>query len=481
MEESPTETFAKFVCRTTFEDLPEEVVHQTKRLILDEVACAVGGNITDLGKIAIEFGRELGGVEESTIIGTRYRTSCSVAAFVNGELCNALDLDDVMFMSIHISPFFFPSALAVGEKVKAAGKDLITSVALGYDICGRWAVSLPPAIYVRGTPPKLELITSSTTGYGFCVFGAAAAVGKLLGLDEDKMANAFGIAGYSAPLPLGMKFASTVPTNMIKYGCAGSMAETGVLAALLAYKGFTGDTTVMDGEEGFVKAFGADRCDWNTLVGDLGKRWLIMETSFKPYPCCRCMHPNLDLIMKIVREQKLRPEEIEKIVSRQRPITVDAPLWSVTELRDAMDFQFSNKYTIATAVHRVPIADWQSPLTIRDKRILHFAKNKVEIEHEPKYLEVFYNDTKGEPKVARKHAASVQIFARGTVFEDYTEYAKGDPWTPETRMTDEDLKEKFRAFSSKVLKPSNINKAIDIIYRLDEIDNITELLTSVAV
>lgn len=477
MKENPTETFSRFVCRTTFEDLSEEVVHQTKRLILDEIACAVCGTRSDLGKMAIELGRELGGAKESAIIGTEYRTSSLIAAFVNGELCNACDLDDVMYMAVHISPFYFPAALAIGEKVKASGKDLITSVALGYDMSARWRAALPPWSYVEGTPPDLKFVSSTTTGMGFCVFGAAASAGKLLGLNEGEMANAFGIAGYNAPLPMVHKWARTAPNNMIKYGCAGAMASTGVLSALLAQKGFTGDTTIMD-DEGFAKAFGADSCDRDVLVGNLGKKWYILETSFKQYPCCRCMHANLDLVGKIIRENKLKPEEINKIVSRQMPATASLPVWTITELRDAMDAQFHSGYVISTLVHGVPLKDWQSPDVIRNKKIIDFAKNKVDIEPEPKYLEVFYEDTKGKSSLSRRHAASVQIFARGTMFEDYTEYAKGDPWLPETRMTDEDLKEKFRIFSSKVLNPSNINRTIDLIFQLEKVDDINELLTS---
>ena len=125
---------AKFVVETRFDDLPEKVIQETKRSLLDSIGCAIAGVRTDKGKIAVTVAKRLGGPQESSIIAVGDRVSCSNAAFANGELINGLDYDAVP----HIPPITVPPSLAIAESVKASGKDLILATVLAEEIARRF-------------------------------------------------------------------------------------------------------------------------------------------------------------------------------------------------------------------------------------------------------------------------------------------------------------------------------------------------------
>ena len=131
----PNETreLVKFGEETDFEDLPDEVRHEAKRVLLDSVGCALGGIMVDKGRFSIQFARKLGAGTESTILGTGDRVSSAAAAFANGELINALDMDAILAPA-HVSPFVIPASLALAESRGASGKDLIVAIALGHEI-----------------------------------------------------------------------------------------------------------------------------------------------------------------------------------------------------------------------------------------------------------------------------------------------------------------------------------------------------------
>jgi len=279
-----TRQLANFVTQTNFNDLPRNVVHETKRILLDSIGCAIGAILMKRGKICAEFAKALGGPPESTILGVPGKVSSVNAAFANGELINTLDYDALY--GTHLPPYIIPAPLALAEAMSASGKDLIVSVALGLEIARRLQMATPPPYApIKTGPEKGKVVFAPVSGHGTAGFGAAVGAGKILNLTPEKMANAMGIAGYTAPPSVFRKWTDTVPCRMTKYGPPGFTAEVGVKSALLARMGYYGDTDLFDGEFGYWRFTGYQEWNKEVVVKDLGSTWKCLEVSYKKYPC----------------------------------------------------------------------------------------------------------------------------------------------------------------------------------------------------
>lgn len=261
------EKLVEFTSKTQFSDLPHDVVHETKRVLLDSIGCAVGALLTDAGKSAVELARRLGGPRESTIIGTSDRVSCANAAFANGELINALDYDAGAVG--HDTPYVIGASLGAIESAQASGKDLLLAIALGHEISTR---------LIRAEGGYRE-----AGGWASATIAAAASSSKVLNLNQEQMANAIGIAGYVCPPNALRKHLDTSPVRMTKYHVSGWGAHGGVISALLAEMGFTGDTDLFEGEECFWKFTGHKQWNAESVLEGLGTKW-IHKISYKQYP-----------------------------------------------------------------------------------------------------------------------------------------------------------------------------------------------------
>jgi 2-methylcitrate dehydratase PrpD len=280
-----TEKLAEFVSETQFNDLPQDVVLETKRVLLDSIGCAIAGASSDVGKIGIELAKRLGGPAESTIVGTSEMVSCANAAFANGQLINALDYDAMS--TGHDVPTVIAASLAMVESDRASGKDLILATALGLEVSCR--VNAATGGKIGGFGFTAETDTRSVTagrkvsGYAYSVFGAAASAGKIMNLNKEMMANALGIAGYVCMPNVLTKMQHTTPIRMSKYAIFGWGAQGGVTSALLADMGFEGDTDVFTGEHGFWRYTGYEEWEQERVVQDIDRKWLH-EISYKQYP-----------------------------------------------------------------------------------------------------------------------------------------------------------------------------------------------------
>ena len=221
MKESITQEIVRFAAETQFDDLPDEVVHETKRTLLDSIGCAIAGLSVEKGKLALKLARRLGGTPESNIIGTGEKVSCCSASFANGELINALDYDAVLLPG-HVSPFVIPAILALAECNETSGRDLIVALALGHEISARVGGALNPIVKMTKEGSEAgKCEWPPVFGYSPCVFGGAAGASKILGLNQEKMTYAMGLAGYLAPGQTMAKWYTSPPAGMTKYLSAG--------------------------------------------------------------------------------------------------------------------------------------------------------------------------------------------------------------------------------------------------------------------
>ncbi|MBI4331714.1 MAG: MmgE/PrpD family protein [Chloroflexi bacterium] len=469
-ETTPTQALVDFTMETEFADLPESVVRQGKRILLDAVGCALAGHTTEKAAIVREFIEEMGDQPRAGIIGGQ-KTSYPLAAFANGELINALDYDSMGPITGHVTPYVTPPCLAMAERVRSPGKNLITATVMAHEVGGRILSSMAQRRVLKAEPPYYE--DSPRYSFSPTVFGAVAGASKLLHLDGEAVANAFGIAGASTPVPAGQKWEQTARGGfMVKYNCwAGWIAQLATVAALLAEKGFTGDSTILDGDWGFWKIVGSPFFEPERLTGGLGRSWHLNDMTFKAYPCCTGNQSGIDAINRIMRESGIEAEAIQQVLVQGAPALL-CPCRAGTDIREPIDTQFINAYVFAVAAYhgRRPSPEWQAPATVSDPRISELM-TKVRVELYPGSEELTAMSIKAKQPAFRN--TLVEITAGGRKFTAQVEHSKGSPQNP---MTDEELKDKFRNNARCALgQDSLVEEIIDMIDNLENVPDVTQL------
>lgn len=447
-EESETyspelKALAQFAVKTDWNDLPISIVQEIKSLILDAIGCALAGLSVDPGKMIVALAKRMGGPPESSIIGTGYKVSIIAAVLANGQLINVLDYDGLL--AGHGPPYIVPPPLNTAEIVQASGKDLILATAIACEVAARVKSALP-----RGDPAKME-----REGYANMNFGVAAAVGKLLGLDEERMINAFGIAGHAVQV-LTWRHQNYMRIGYYpKYGLPGWQNTGGVMAALLAEMGYLGDPYIFDPEHGFWKYCGYGGWNPEHITEGLGEKWIFPATiTHKRFPCCGVFSGALEGFCKIIEENNLMPDDITCV--RVYAPAANMHMFKNTKIRNIIDAQFSVPYNFAVAAFRVPIGtEWQDMSTMRNPKILDFMKKVIVIP-----------ELKGEKGFVGQNR--VEVEAKGKI------YALERPSMQ--KLSIHELAMKFRRNAERVLTEYQINKAIEVLRSLEEIENIDELI-----
>jgi 2-methylcitrate dehydratase PrpD len=449
-----------FVTGITCADIPAEVVQQTKNIVLDTIGCALAGYSTETGQIVRNVVRDLGGRPECTIIVSGEKNSCANVAFANSKMANALDMDDCFMNMVHFAPMTVFTALSLAERVGATGKDIIEAVVLGYDIAARVAL-YGGHIFYTGCHTFI------------ChIFGSVVSGGKILKLNEKQIMNAIGLAAQCAPVGVSKQ----APVTWMKYGDAGLIAWTGIVSCLLAQGGYSATIpTLFEGDDGYWRTMRSGKPNYNALTDQLAEKWWIMESAIKSYPCCRHNHNPIDMFNKIVEEHKIKPEEIETVTIKSRARLADPKLqWAEQDPKDCYGAQFSIPHCIAMAAFNVPVGpQWQTLEIINDHKVREFRK-RVKLLADPEAEKVISEqEGEGFPK---RMPISIELIANGKVYHGRRELAKGDPWSPDTKLSHEDIREKFVMNASNVFQNSKIKEVIETVGSIEEVDNIKGLM-----
>lgn len=458
MQVSPElEGLAALAVDTKPENLPEPLVHELKYLVLDSIGCALAGISTDPGRMYIELARKIGGPPESSLIGVGDKISCVNAAMANGQLINTIDYDALM-PGAHTPPYIVAPALAVAEREKSSGPDFLASLAIGFEIAGRVAMALSSGTSFQGH--DYTFTWAKRWGQAASNFGVAAASAKLLKLDRDKMIHAMGIASHLCQVPTWIRFTFSEHRSMAKYGVPGWQNTGGVTAALLAEMGYMGDTTIFDAQEGFWKYVGYESWKPDNILVDIGKTWVMRRIVYKFYPCCRMFQTELDCVLKIVEENKLKADEIESITIYGHP-TLEAPAFTNRELTNIVDIQFNPAYVIAMAVNGIPKGvEWQDLELAKSPRIFEFAK-KV--------------NYRAYPEFGKKQMSCAEIVARNQT------YREEKPFANVTKLTEKELVDKYKHNASGILSRQEIDSSIDTILNLEKVSNVRDFVKNVTV
>jgi len=440
---SITKYLASFVVDTSFNDLPEEVTEHAKVCILDWLGAALAGSPEPPAKIVTSIIRKIGGKKESTIVGTDIKTSCANAALANGVIGHTVELDDIHEESIiHPAAPVLPAALAVAERDGASGKDLITSIVLGYEVEIRIGMVLNPSHYQYWHP-------TGTCG----TFGAAAAAGKVLGLNREKMAHALGVAGTQASGLIEVFGTMSKPLN------AGKAALSGVLAALLAQKNFTSSDAILEAKKGYCRATSKES-NLNKITENLGKRFEIMNNIFKRHASCGHTHGAIDALLDLAKKYDIKPEDVEEILVGTYPIAVGIVGKNI-EPKTGSEGKFSLPYCLATALicGRVGLAEF-SKERLTDPKILELSK-RVRVKTDKEFMD------------ARLGCAKLTIrTVDSREFSCRVDVPKGYPKNP---LTKAELEDKFRSLASLVLSKGQVEEVITTVKNLNKLDDMRSL------
>lgn len=454
-KKSLSQQIAEIGAGLKYEDLPEVVIHNSKKFILDLLGNIIASpNRIESSNIMLSTVKELEGRPECTVIGCNYKTSAPMAALANATFGHAFDMDDGHEEGIqHPSVVVFPAALAVAEQKKLSGKDLLLSYVYGTEVTIRLGEAFLGQTFFQG------FHTTGTCG----VFGAAAACGKLMGLDEEKMAYALGIAGSASSGIIEFKAQGT----WSKRFQAGHASMCGVIAAMLAEKGFTGPTTVWDGQDGFIRAYSyKDIWDYSKINDEFGKRWEMKDIYIKVHACCRFGASIADCAIELYR-QGIDYREIESILAKVNKYTIKVltiPEETKFTPKTVVDAQFSLPYVIACGLvkGKESINEFTDE-TICDPEVLKLAR-KVKWELDPEAESVYPKYWPSTLEVTMKD---------GRKFSIHVDHSKGSVENP---VTWGEAVDKFRFMTDGALSAEQMDRIIDICSRLETLQTLDELI-----
>jgi 2-methylcitrate dehydratase PrpD len=447
------EDMVRNVLETRFESLDEEIVDQAKNRIIDVVGCLIGGANAPGCLAIVNLVREWGGSKESTILVHGGKAPAHNVAMVNTIMARSYDFEPVepyvedIGIPGHISGTTIPTAFAVAEQKAVGGKELITSLILGDDLTSR-------IISASRFSIDLGWDNAGTAN----MFGATAIAGRLYKLDECKMLNALGIvlnqmAGSFQNLYDG--------THCFKLP-QGLAARAGIFSAELASKGFTGVEDPLLSKHGYFALY--CRVPFiEILTKDLGRKFYA-DSVFKPYPACRLTHAAIDCVLQLIDAHDIKPEDMSIVTINVTPVVYNSFLCQPFKIGNVpqVSAAFNLRYTVADALLRKSVRlEHFTEEFIRDPKAVDLAQ-KVKLTGNMSQEKLFATEVEVKMRDGRKFSARVDV-------------PKGD--TISNPLTKQEIIEKFRSnvSFSGVLAKENVEKALDMIKRLEEIDDIGEI------
>ncbi|MPZ47062.1 MAG: hypothetical protein GEV05_27600 [Betaproteobacteria bacterium] len=397
-----TLVLAEYVARTRFDDLPAEITERAKQLLLDHVGVALLSSRTEWGRIALKYAQEFSAVGECTVYGQSWKSSAQHAALANGLCARGYELDDSYEGGFcHPGAPTIPAALAAVEKRRGSGRDLLVSMAMGYEVMGRIS---------RALGRELNKIHHATGQVG--VFGATAAAAKAMDLGAEQITNALGLAGSMASGL--MEFTEDPKGTMVKRLYGGWPAQSGVTAAWLAGAGYTGPASIVEGRFGFLRSISSD-FQLASVTAGLGEDYQVMHTVFKPYASCRAFHPMVEGIVELREAHGLTVENLERLDVGVRESIMRQQV--VYRLESMMAAQYSMPFTAALTLYR-DLADpdcyeddiVSDPAVLATARRIH-ANLDPEIDAFPRYaarIKAQFKDGRTITVVAYDHRGTEQ-------------------------------------------------------------------------
>jgi 2-methylcitrate dehydratase PrpD len=444
-----TESLARYVAATRYENLSPELLREAKRRTADVLAIGLSGSTTSSGRGMRAFAREVSPAGGASLWGSGETVTAEIAALANATMAFHLELDDVHRTShTHPGISVIPAALAISEEKKIAPRDFLTAVVVGYDVVTRVGMAVSPSIYVD----RVFLAPGT-----LAPLGAAAAVASLQRLGEKETARLLGAAAFLSPLALFEAFAQGAP---IKNTAMGWGNLIGIWSAKFCTAGLFGPATGIEGPFGYARAT-ADVFDLRKIEDPANINRGILNTGIKPYSCCRQHHSAVDAILELRGKQGLRAEQVKGILVRtfavasrgkhRRPETVASATYSAP-------------FSVASAL--LTGSCWREQYTeekIKDPAVLALAE-KVEVVKDDG-LDALYDE---------KWPAIVEVQTTdGRLLTARRDLMKGEPEDP---VSDPELKRKFNSLATDAVSADRAEEIWQAVFRLEEMKSVSPLV-----
>jgi 2-methylcitrate dehydratase PrpD len=435
-----TRALARYLVTATYDDLPANVRKEGVRTLLNWVGVAIGGSRHQTVEIAVAALSPFSGPAQASLLGRRERFDIMNAAFINGVSSHIFDFDDTHLKTIiHPAGPVASAILALSEMQPVSGKDFLNALVLGVETECRIGNAVYPNHYDVGWH------ITGTAG----VFGSAAAVGRLLNLNEQQMVWALGLAA-SQPVGLRESFGS-----MNKSFNPGRAASNGIFASVLASKNFTSSDEMIEAKRGWANTVSTKQ-DYNQILDGLGVRYEALLNTYKPFACGIVMHPAIDAAIQLRNENQLTPDQIERVEVKVNPLVLE--LTGKSSPRDGLQGKFSIYHAVAIALVEGAGGEKQfSDRAVNDPAVVALRGKVI-------------------PVVARGiDPAQVDMtitLKDGRILHRFIAHAIGSVEVP---MTDKQLESKFADLAEGVLSPSAIQRVIDACWSIESLPRAGEI------
>jgi 2-methylcitrate dehydratase PrpD len=442
-----TRDLATFLTGLRFSDLPDEVVHEAKRALVDWSGVALAGSQHASAGPVMDLVTTFGVPGDAPVIGSSMKATPPYAALANGYLGHLLDFDDTYQparTTVHgSSPAWSTIIASAGEGTD--GMSALAAFVAGFETECRAGLAAGPAHYERGWH------VTGTVGH----FGAAAAAGKLAGLGTDDMVAALGTAGTQAA---GLK---EVYGSTGKPLHPGKAAMDGVLSVFLVQRGFTSTETIFEGPRGFLAVL-SDEPDAGELTNDLGSYWCLLENSHKPFACGSLTHPTMEAVLRLRADHDIDPADVESITA-----TVHSYVSWVTA-KDSPVTGLQGKFSIFHAAAVAMVDGEGLPAQFTDERV---QADDVQAMRARVGIEV--DDT-----LPKEGARLTIALSDGSAFEHEVLRNKGASDNP---LSDDDLQDKFLGLAAPVLGEQAALETVASMWDLERSDDVRSVFTRLAV
>jgi 2-methylcitrate dehydratase PrpD len=439
-----TKTLATHLAAAQFADLPPAALREARRGVLDWIGCALAGSGHRTITTLIDVLAETGGRPQATVLGRNMKLGLLDAPLVNGQMGHLLDFDDTHMggVVLHTSSPVLAALFALAERTAVSGADLMLAYAVGFEAGVRSGRTAPG--HHRGGWHLTGTLGSIAAG---------AACGRLLGLDAQRLTYAMGIAATQAA---GMQ---QNRGTMCKSFHAGKAAANGVLAALLAERGFDSSQEIIEGKRGFSRIY-SDVAAPAQLTAGLGDSWLIETNGHKPYACGVVLHPLIDAVIALREHEHIDPAAVEEIALRLNPLVLT--ITGVVEPQSGLQSKFSFRHSAAVALAdgTAGIAQY-SDARAADPTVAGLRRKVTAVG----------DDT------LRADEAYATVTAGGTRHEVHIPHASGTAANP---MSDAAIEAKFIANATPAIGAERARRAAELVWSLDKLKDVRELIALLA-
>ena len=441
-----TEDISRFIVEWPTDRIPDEIMHYGKRLLANYFSVALYASLDPSLDILLSFFGEEGGNPRATIIGRGGRTTLPNAALANGYLGHFEDFDDTHIPldyrdNIHPSSPIYPAPLAVAEHLGASGRELLAAGVIGIE------VALRVGMGISATPGgRSGLHITATCG----ILGAAAAAGRLLGLDAEQMAYALGTAATQAS-GLTDNFGS-----MCKPLHAGRAAQGGLTAALLAKRGFTSSRSILEAPSGFMHTMSTEP-DVALVTEGLGEKWEVPRVGLKPYACGAGNHALIDAVLTLRQKEGVTLNNVASMTGRLRGLA--AQLVRTRHPKTNLEAKFSFFHTMAAAFVDGAVLPAQFTVAKALDPDITSLRDRIELT--------------SDPSLSGRNAVVTLVLKDG---RSYTERVDHPTGTPERPMSDDQISAKFRGLAADVLPGQRSEELLSALWKLDEVPDMRSVM-----